>query len=59
MQQEAMRLKPMMKVAFRRALEDTTVGGLHVPKGTMVTLSARKVRLPSTARPNSCVSWGR
>ena len=54
-----MRLKPMMKVAFRRALEDTTVGGLHVPKGTMVTLSARKVRLPSTARPNSCVSWGR
>ena len=44
MQQEAMRLKPMMKVAFRRALQDTSVGDLRVPKGTTVTLSARKAR---------------
>lgn len=42
-QQESMRLKPMMKVAFRKALQDTTVGSLAVPKGTIVTLSARKV----------------
>jgi cytochrome P450 len=37
---EAMRLYPPIFVLMRRALEDDTVGGYHIPKGSTVVLCA-------------------
>ena len=47
--QESLRLEPAVRWLFRKTLLDTTVGDIAVPKGTLVTISGRDVRLPSTA----------
>ena len=41
--QEAMRLKPPLKLLFRTADEDTSCGDVAVPKGTTVALAVRQV----------------
>ena len=48
--QEALRLEPTSRFMFRKALVDTAVGDIAVPKDTLIMISAMDVRLLSTAR---------
>ena len=59
--QEAMRLKPPLKLLFRTADEDTSCGDVAVPKGTTVALAIRQVNTvppPPFMSPNSEVKIG-
>lgn len=45
--QETLRLRPPVKLLFRRTTKDVTIGDVAVPKNTDIGMSARKVREPS------------
>lgn len=47
---EIVRLKIPVRSAFRKAAQDTSVSGIHVPKGTHVVVSLQKVS-PHTPAP--------